>query len=96
MSRFEVDSGQVAAAGTAVQRSVVAIGTEVDAMTRHLIDLQSSWRGQAASQFQTVVEDWRATQERVRQSLEQISHALNAAAGAYADAEAATVRMFAG
>lgn len=96
MSRFEVDSGQVEIAAGAVRGSALALTTEVEQMTRHLAELQASWRGPAAAQFQLLIDDWRSTQERVRQSLEQISQALSAAAGTYADAEAATLRMFSG
>ncbi len=94
MSRFEVDSAQVSTASTAVRGSVGTISAEVDRMMRNLLDLQGSWKGQAASQFQVVVEDWRATQERVKASLEQVSNALAAAATTYADAEQANARMF--
>ena len=94
MSRFEVDSAQVGTASTAVRGSVGTISAEVDRMMRNLLDLQGSWKGQAASQFQVVVEDWRGTQERVKASLEQISTALAAAATTYADAEQANARMF--
>ncbi len=94
MSRFEVDSAQVAAASAAVMGSVGAMSAEVDRMSRNLLDLQGSWKGQAASQFQVLTQDWRATQEQVKASLERISQALAAAASTYADAEAATTRMF--
>lgn len=95
MSRYEVDSAQVAQAATAVQKSAHEIGVEVDGMMRHLLDLQNSWRGQAASSFQHVVGDWRATQERVKASLEQIQKALTVAGQQYAQAEDAAARMFA-
>lgn len=94
MSRFEVDSAQVASASTAVRGSVGTINAEVDRMMKHLLELQGSWRGQAAGQFQVVIEDWRATQDRVRQSLEHVSTALGHAATTYADAEQANARMF--
>ena len=94
MSRFEVDSAQVSTASTAVRGSVGTISAEVDRMMRNLLDLQGSWKGQAASQCQVVVEDWRGPQERVKASLEQISTALAAAATTYADAEQANARMF--
>lgn len=95
MSRFEVDSAQVASASSAVQSSVLGLTSEVDRMNRNLLDLQSSWRGQAATQFQAVAEEWRRTQDQVKASLEQISQALAAAATTYADAEAQAMRMFA-
>lgn len=94
MSRFEVDSAQVGAAAGAVSGSVASITAEVDRMMRNLLELQGSWKGQAAGQFQVVVEDWRATQERVKGSLEQISGALAVAATNYADVEQSNARMF--
>ncbi|GAB2699732.1 WXG100 family type VII secretion target [Thalassiella azotivora] len=94
MSRFEVDSARVAETSTAVKGSIVALSGEVDRMMRHLVDLQGCWKGQAADQFQYVVNDWRATQERVRQSLEQVNTALAAAAAGYADVEQQNLRMF--
>ncbi len=94
MSRFEVDSAQVGTASTAVRGSVATISAEVDRMMKNLLDLQGSWKGQAASQFQGVVEDWRATQDRVKTSLEHISTALAHAATTYAEAEQANARMF--
>jgi WXG100 family type VII secretion target len=96
MTRFEVDSAQVAQAATAAQTSAQQIGTEVDRMMRHLLDLQSSWKGQASASFQHVVADWRATQDRVRLSLEEIQRALAVAGQQYAQAEEAAARMFAG
>jgi WXG100 family type VII secretion target len=96
MTRFEVDSAQVSAASVAVQASAQQIGTEVDRMMRHLLDLQSSWRGQAATSFQHVVTDWRGTQERVRTALEEIRAALAVAGRQYEDVEASAVRMFSG
>lgn len=95
MSRFEVDSAQVAQAGAAVQASAGHIASEVDGMMRHLVNLQASWKGQGAASFQQVITDWRATQERVRVSLEQIQRALALAGRQYAEAEEAAVRMFA-
>ncbi|PPK97411.1 WXG100 family type VII secretion target [Kineococcus xinjiangensis] len=95
MSRFEVDSARVGQASAAVQTSVGAITAEVDRMMRNLLDLQSSWKGQAANGFQGVAAEWRGTQERVRQSLEEIQRALASAGQQYADVEAANARMFA-
>ena len=96
MSRYEVDSTQVAAASAAVQTSVQELGGEVDRMMRHLLELQATWKGSAATSFQHVVTDWRATQERVRATLEEIQRALAVAGRQYEDAESAATRMFAG
>lgn len=93
--RYEVDSAQVMQASTAVQTSAVQIREEVERMMRHLLELQGSWRGQAATSFQAVVTDWQATQERVRASLEDIQQALSVAGRQYAEVESATAAMFA-
>jgi WXG100 family type VII secretion target len=94
MTQFQVDSAQVAQASAAVHASATQIGSEVDRMMRHLLDLQSSWRGQASVSFQHVVGEWRATQERVRTVLEEIQGALALAGRQYEEAEDAAVRMF--
>jgi WXG100 family type VII secretion target len=96
LTRFEVDSAQVAQAGAAVQVSAQQIGSEVDRMMRHLLDLQAGWQGQAATAFQHVVDEWRGTQERVRSALEEIQAALAAAGRQYEEVEASAVRMFSG
>lgn len=93
--RYEVDSAQVLQASGAIQLSAEQIREEVDRMMRHLLDLQGSWRGQAATSFQSVVTDWQVTQERVRASLEEIQQALAVAGRQYADVESATAAMFA-
>jgi WXG100 family type VII secretion target len=96
MSRFEVDSTQVAAASAAVQMSAQELADEVDRMMRRLLELQASWKGSAATSFQHVVTDWRATQERVRLTLEEIQRALAVAGRQYEAAETAATRMFTG
>ncbi len=94
MSRFQVDSARVSQAGAAVQASAQQIGAEIEQMMRQLLDLQASWQGQAATSFEHVVAEWRATQERVRGTLEEIQVALSSAARQYDEVEAAAVRMF--
>lgn len=95
MTRFEVDAGQVAAAGAAAQASVAVLETEVDVLTRRLTDLSNSWRGASANQFQAIAHEWRGTAVTVKTALEQISQALAATATTYEDAEATALRMFA-
>jgi WXG100 family type VII secretion target len=95
MTQFQVDSAQVAQASAAVHTSAAQIGTEVDRMMRHLLELQGSWKGQASASFQHVVGDWRATQERVRVVLEEIQQALALAGRQYEEAEDCALRMFA-
>jgi early secretory antigenic target protein ESAT-6 len=96
MSHYEVDSTQVAAASAAVQTSAQELGDEVDRMMRRLLELQASWKGSASTSFQHVVTDWRATQERVRLTLEEIQRALAIAGRQYEEAETTATRMFTG
>ncbi len=95
MTRFEVDSAQVAGAATAARASGGVIHGEVAAMLRHLSELQGTWRGGAAATFEGLIAEWRATQVQVEASLEHITQALDAAARQYADAELAATRLFA-
>lgn len=96
MSRFEVDSQAVAGASASVRSSAASVAAEVDRMMRNLLDLQSTWKGQASAQFAGCADEWRTTQERVRQSLEHISQALGNAATNYDEVEQSNTRMFAG
>ncbi len=94
MSRYEVDSAQVAQAAAAVQARTAAVRGEVAAMQRQLAELQGAWRGGAATAFAGVMTEWGATQVRVEQALDHITAALQAAARAYADAEDHASRLF--
>lgn len=94
MTRYQVDSEAVAAATGNVRAAVSRIQSEVSGLHGQLVNLQSSWTGPAASAFQGVVGDWKATQQRVEQSLAEISAALGQAAQLYADAEAQNARLF--
>ncbi|WP_149203810.1 WXG100 family type VII secretion target [Actinotalea subterranea] len=94
MSRYEVDSAQVAQASAAASTSVAVIRTEVAALLRHLTDLQAGWRGSAAEAFGGVLADWSATQKHVEASLDQITASLGTAAQHYADAEQQASRLF--
>ncbi len=96
MTRYQVDSDAVLVATGAVRGSISRIQAEVDALHGQLTNLQSSWTGAAASAFQVVVNDWKATQARVEESLATINIALGQAGQQYADAEAANARLFAG
>lgn len=94
MTRYQVDSEAVAAATARVQAAMSRIQGEVAGLHAQLVDLQSSWTGSAASAFQGVVGDWRATQTRVEESLGHINTALGQAAQLYADAEVQNTRLF--
>ncbi|WP_427016477.1 WXG100 family type VII secretion target [Pseudarthrobacter sp. P1] len=94
MAQFNVNSDDLALKNQAVHGSVDRIRAEVDAMARNLADLQSTWTGAASTNFQVLVNEWRATQLRVEASLEGINAALGTAASQYAQAEDANTRLF--
>jgi 6 kDa early secretory antigenic target len=96
MTRFEVDAARVDAASAQVRATSQTLTAEVEAMVRHLEDLQGVWRGQAASGFAQLTAQWRATQNQVRDALDAIHVALGQAGRQYADTETATARLFQG
>jgi WXG100 family type VII secretion target len=90
-----VDSEAVIAATGAVRTSIGRIQAEVAGLHGQLTNLQGSWTGQAATAFTGVVGEWKATQQRVEESLAAINQALSQAGQQYADIEAANARLFA-
>lgn len=80
---FAVDTARIAAASGDIERIAASIESEVRAMMAKLNGLQDCWRGTAAGNFQAVTQDWSATQERVRSSLQQISTTLRTAGQDY-------------
>ncbi len=67
---------------------------ESSALLGQLVNLQSSWTGAASTAFQSVVSEWRATQQRVEENLGSIGRALTAAAQQYSEAESTNARLF--
>lgn len=94
MSRFEVDTEEVARAASAANRSAVAINTEVANMFRILTTLQSAWRGSASTAFAELAQEWRGTQQQVEANLQRIGDALATSAQQYSEAEQATTSLF--
>jgi early secretory antigenic target protein ESAT-6 len=94
MPQFHVNSDELASKSQAVRGSIDQLRAEVDRMQRNLLDLQGSWSGSAANNFQALISDWRGIQVRVETSLENINTALATAATQYAQAEEANTRMF--
>ncbi|GAA4657450.1 WXG100 family type VII secretion target [Arthrobacter cryoconiti] len=94
MAQFNVNSEDLTLKSAAVKGSVDRIRMEVDAMKRNLLDLESTWTGAAATNFQALLQEWHATQIKVEASLESINSALSMAATQYAQAEDANTRMF--
>jgi WXG100 family type VII secretion target len=94
MPVFSVDSDQVMATTAAVRGTIERLQFETNAMMGQLTQLQSSWTGSASVAFHGVVEQWRATQRQVEESLGGINLALASAGRQYADAEVATTNLF--
>lgn len=95
MTRYTVDSEAVITATGAARSSIGRIQAEVNGLHGQLTNLQSSWTGPAATAFQGVVSEWKATQQRVEEALGAISQALTAAGQQYAEIEASNARLFA-
>ncbi len=94
MPRFSVDSEAVFAAQSAVGTTIGRVQADVASLLAQLTNLQGSWNGEAATAFQGVVADWRATQARVEESIAAINRALGAAGSQYLEVEQANARMF--
>lgn len=94
MPMIEADSERIVAASNEVTRSTDAVATEVSGMLRNLYALQDTWRGSAASNFQSVIDEWRGVQERVAESLSGIRDALAVAGKQYDEVEAANTKLF--
>ncbi len=94
MSTFQVDSEAVLAHAAAARQTVGRIQGEVSALHAQLEQLQSPWRGGAASAFRGLVAEWRATQQRVEDNLATIGTALAQAGQQYAEIEQQNQRLF--
>ena len=87
MSIISVDTELLQLKSANVKATVDRIGADVQAMKRGLDELQATWRGSAATNFQALVAEWTLTQGKVEASLASINLALNSAAASYAQAE---------
>ena len=96
MAQFLVDSEVIASKSAQAKAHVASITAEVNGMTASLQDLQSSWTGSASTNFQGVLDKWRATQRQVEESIAQINEALSRAGVNYSDTEQSNASMFMG
>ncbi|NEM92381.1 WXG100 family type VII secretion target [Galbitalea soli] len=94
MTSYQVDSEAVLSATGTVRASISRISSETSSLLGQLTGLQGSWSGAAATAFQDVVGQWRATQARVEETLSAINQALTVAAQQYSEAEQANARLF--
>lgn len=86
-NHFAVDTARIAAASGDIDRIAGSIEAEVRAMMAKLVSLQDCWQGSASARFQTVMQDWKATEERVNASLQQVSTTLRVTGQDYAQVE---------
>ena len=96
MAQFIVDSEVIASKSAQAKAHVASITAEVNGMTASLQVLQSSWTGSASTNFQGVLDKWRATQRQVEESIAQINEALSRAGVNYSDTEQSNASMFMG
>ena len=96
MAQFIVDSEVIASKSAQAKAHVASITAEVNGMTASLQDLQSSWTGSASTNFQGMLDKWRATQRQVEESIAQINEALSRAGVNYSDTEQSNASMFMG
>ncbi|MDQ0754111.1 WXG100 family type VII secretion target [Arthrobacter sp. B3I4] len=94
MSIISVDTELLQLKSANVQATVERISADVQAMKRGLDELQTSWRGAAATNFQALLAEWALTQGKVEASLASINLALNSAAANYAQAELNNAQRF--
>ncbi|HSN36583.1 MAG TPA: WXG100 family type VII secretion target [Arthrobacter sp.] len=94
MSIISVDTELLQLKSATVKATVDRISADVQAMKRGLDELQATWRGSAATNFQALVSEWALTQGKVEASLASINLALNSAAASYAQAELHNTQRF--
>lgn len=93
-SSYQVDTGRIRESSADIERIAASIEGDVRAMMARLTALQDVWRGVAAGSFAGITQEWGATQERVRASLQQISAALRVAGEDYEAVEQANLARF--
>ena len=94
MSIISVDTELLQLKSANVRATVDRISADVQAMKHGLDELQGTWRGSAATNFQALVTEWTLTQGKVEASLASINLALSSAASTYAQAEQGNAQRF--
>ncbi|MBB6404408.1 WXG100 family type VII secretion target [Arthrobacter sp. AZCC_0090] len=94
MSVISVDTELLQLKSANVKATVDRISADVQAMKRGLDELQATWKGSAANNFQALVSEWTLTQNKVEASLASINLALSSAASTYLQAEQGNTQRF--
>ncbi|MFE4197985.1 WXG100 family type VII secretion target [Paenarthrobacter sp. NPDC056912] len=94
MSVISVDTELLQLKSANVKATVDRISTDVQTMRRGLEELQGTWKGSAATNFQSLVLEWSLTQSKVEASLASINLALSSAATSYSEVEQGNTQRF--
>ena len=94
MTSYQVDSEAVLHATQQAKATIQQVQSQLQQLTHNLHALQSSWTGQASTAFQSVLAEWRGTQQHVEAQLVAITEALGQAAHHYIELEQANTRLF--
>lgn len=94
MTTYQVNSESVFHAAHTARATIGRVQADLQQLTQSLQALQGSWSGTAATAFQSVVSEWRATQTAVEGQLIQLTESLGLAAQHYVDLEAQNARLF--
>ncbi|MFP3578846.1 MULTISPECIES: WXG100 family type VII secretion target [unclassified Arthrobacter] len=95
MSVISVDTELLQLKSANVKATVDRVSTDVQAMRRGLEELQATWKGSAATNFQALLVEWSLTQSKVEASLASIDAALSSAATSYLEVEQGNTQRFA-
>ena len=95
MSVISVDTELLQLKSSNVKATVDRISTDVLSMKHGLDELQATWKGSAATNFQSLVLEWSLTQDKVEASLASINAALASAAASYLEVEQGNTQRFA-
>ena len=94
MTTYQVNSESVFHAAHTARATIGRVQADLQQLTQSLQALQGSWSGTAATAFQSVVSEWRATQTAVEGQLIQITESLGLAAQHSVDMEAQNAWLF--
>ncbi|WP_115789214.1 WXG100 family type VII secretion target [Arthrobacter silvisoli] len=94
MTVISVDTELLQLKSSNVKATEDRIRADVQAMKRGLDELQATWKGTAANNFQSLIAEWTLTQNKVEASLASINLALSTAASAYLQTEQGNTQRF--
>ena len=94
MAVLKADTEHMDAGAQRVAATIESVRAEVLGMRGALEDLQGSWQGQAATNFQAVVAQWGAAESQMHATLDTIAAALRHASSAYSEVEGSNARLF--